>query len=77
MTCQSRRKLFHRVIFTRALAVRVTEIRRVTLFRWPWERPPFVTIREPKRTLSNMQVQVVEWARTPIPQVFSDCRRRI
>jgi hypothetical protein len=34
----TRRKLFHRVIFTRALAVRVTEIRRVTLFRWPWER---------------------------------------
>jgi hypothetical protein len=48
MTCQSRRKLFHRVIFTRALAVRVTEIHRVTLFRWPWERPPFVTIWEPE-----------------------------
>ena len=43
----TRRKLFHRVIFTRALAVRVTEIRRVTLFRWPWERPPFVTIWTP------------------------------
>ena len=42
----TRRKLFHRVIFTRSLAVRVTEIRRVTLFRWPWERPPFVTIWE-------------------------------
>ena len=46
----TRRKLFHRVIFTRALAVRVTEIppRRVKLFRWPWERPPLVTIWEPE-----------------------------
>ena len=44
----TRRKLFHRVIFTRALAVRVTEIRRVTLFRWPWERPPFARIWTPE-----------------------------
>jgi hypothetical protein len=44
MTRQCRRKFFHRVIFTRALAVRVTEIRRVPLFRWPWERSSFVTI---------------------------------
>ena len=47
----TRRKLFHRVIFTRALAVRVTEIRRVTLFRWPWERPPFAPIWKPERLL--------------------------
>jgi hypothetical protein len=44
----TRRKLFHRVIFTRSLAVRVTEIRRVTPFRWPWEQSPFVTIWELK-----------------------------
>jgi hypothetical protein len=66
MTCQSRRKLFHRVIFTRALAVRVTEIRRVTLFRWPWERPPFVTIREPEHLHLFKD-----------SALFSDCRRRI
>jgi hypothetical protein len=39
----TRRKFFHRVIFTRARAVRVTEIRRVTLFRWPWEQAAAVT----------------------------------
>jgi hypothetical protein len=38
MTRRCRRKLFHRVIFTRALAVRVTEIRSITLFGWPWEQ---------------------------------------
>jgi hypothetical protein len=40
----TRRKFSHRVIFTRALAVRVTEIRRVPLFQWPWERSSFVTV---------------------------------
>jgi hypothetical protein len=40
----TRRKFFHRVIFTRTLAVRVIEIRRVPLLRWPWEQSSFVTV---------------------------------
>jgi hypothetical protein len=34
MTRRCRRKVFHRLVFTRALAVHVTEIRRVPLFVW-------------------------------------------
>jgi hypothetical protein len=45
MTC--RRKFFHRIIFIRVLAIRVTDIRRVPLFQWPWERSSSGTIWVP------------------------------
>jgi hypothetical protein len=44
----TRRKFLHRVIFTRALAVRVIEIRCVPLFRRPWGQSSFVTIWAPE-----------------------------